>query len=85
MKTAGIKDNDVMYKTNYPRGCAFKCLQLRTNLKSEPSVYRVELIDRNKEKILMGGHQLLADAIALYNELGTLSASEVDAAFASMC
>ncbi|MCW8354074.1 hypothetical protein [Citrobacter portucalensis] len=84
MKTAAIKDNDVMYKTNYPRGCLFKCLQLRTNLKAEPSIYRVELINRNNEKILMGGRQLLADALALYNDLGTLSAAEVEAAFASM-
>lgn len=85
MKTSAIKDNDVMYKTNYPRGCLFKCLQLRTNLKAEPSIYRVELIDRNNERILMGGRQLLTDALALYNDLSSLNASEVETAFASMC
>ena len=84
MKTASIRDNDVMYQKNYPRGCVFKQLQLRTNLKAEPSIYRVELIDRSGEKILMGGRQLLSEALALYTDLGTLSASEVEAAFASM-
>ena len=85
MKAAAIKDNDVLYTTYYPRGCLFKCLQLRTNLKAAPSIYRVELIDRNNEKILIGGRQFLADAMALYTDLCTLSASEVEAAFASMC
>lgn len=85
MKTSAIKDNDVMYKTNYQRGCLFKCLQLRINLKAEPSIYRVELIDRNNEKILIGGRQLLTDALALYNDLSSLNASEVETAFASMC
>lgn len=85
MKAMAIKDNDVMYKENYPRGCVFKSLQLRTNLKAAPSIYRVELIDRDSEKILIGGRQFLADAMALYSDLCTLSASEVEAAFASMC
>ncbi|BDN97325.1 TPA: hypothetical protein ACW7QV_003340 [Citrobacter braakii] len=84
MTTAGIKDNEIMYKTNYPRGCLFKQLQLRTNLKAAPAIYRVELIDRSNEKILMGGRQFMADALALYTDLGTLSASEVEAAFSSM-
>ena len=32
----------------------------------------------------MGGRQFMADALALYNDIATLSASEVETAFASM-
>ncbi|MBA8106184.1 MULTISPECIES: hypothetical protein [Citrobacter] len=80
MTVKDIKDNDVMYKTNYPRGCAFKSLQL----KASPSIYRVELISKSGDKVLMGGRQFMADALALYTDIATLSASEVEAAFASM-
>ncbi|BBR58915.1 hypothetical protein [Klebsiella sp. WP4-W18-ESBL-05] len=84
MTVQSIKDNDVMYKTNYPRGCAFKSLQLRTNLKAAPSIYRVELINKSGDKVLMGGRQCLADAMALYNDIATLSAGEIEAAFSNM-
>lgn len=64
MTVKDIKDNDVMYKTNYPRGCAFKSLQL----KASPSIYRVELISKSGDKVLMGGRQFMADALALYTD-----------------
>ncbi|WP_155023907.1 hypothetical protein [Enterobacter hormaechei] len=84
MTVKDIKDNDVMYKTNYPRGCVFKSLRLRTNLKASPFIYRVELISKSGDKVLMGGRQFMADALALYTDIATLSASEVETAFASM-
>ncbi|HED1541888.1 TPA: hypothetical protein R4S87_001870 [Kluyvera cryocrescens] len=84
MIVQSIKDNDVMYKTNYPRGCVFKSLQLRTSLKAAPSIYRVELINKSGEKVLMGGRQFLTDAMALYNDIATLSAGEIEVAFSNM-
>lgn len=84
MTTAAIKDNEVMYKKNYPRGCVFKTLQLRTNLKAAPDIYRVEIISQNGDKLLMGGRDSTQQAIALYDDLATLSPSEVEAAFSSM-
>lgn len=54
MSMPAIKDNDVMYQKKYPRHCLFKLLQLRTNLKAKPDIYRVEMISREGEKILMG-------------------------------
>ncbi|HBA1405352.1 hypothetical protein OGX80_21930 [Citrobacter sp. CK194] len=84
MSNSAIKDNDVMYQKKYPRGCLFKSLQLRTNLKAKPDIYRVEMISRGGEKILMGGRKTTQEAITLYRDIATLSASEVEAAFSSM-
>ncbi|EIS2172658.1 hypothetical protein NY957_000136 [Salmonella enterica] len=84
MSKSAIKDNDVMYQKKYPRECLFKLLQLRTNLKSKPDIYRVEMISREGENILMGGRKTTQEAIALYQDIATLSAEEVETAFSSM-
>lgn len=55
MEKTAIKDNDIMYQKKYPRDCLFKLLQLRTNLKAKPDIYRIEMINRSGDKILMGG------------------------------
>ncbi|ECG5060029.1 hypothetical protein KS836_003574 [Salmonella enterica] len=84
MSKSAIKDNDVMYQKKYPRECLFKLLQLRTNLKAKPGIYRVEMISREGENILMGGRKTTQEAIALYQDIATLSAAEVETAFSSM-
>ncbi|EHN5986334.1 hypothetical protein KJE86_001546 [Salmonella enterica] len=84
MSKSAIKDNDVMYQKKYPRDCLFKLLQLRTNLKAKPDIYRVELISRKGENILMGGRKTTQEAIALYQNIAMLSAAEVETAFSSM-
>ncbi|EAY2065230.1 hypothetical protein R515_13405 [Salmonella enterica subsp. arizonae serovar 41:z4,z23:-] len=84
MSKSAIKDNDVMYQKKYPRDCLFKLLQLRTNLKAKPDIYRVEMINRKGENILMGGRKTTQEAIALYQDIATLSATEVEMAFSSM-
>ncbi|EDX7205832.1 hypothetical protein C6451_001372 [Salmonella enterica] len=84
MSKSAIKDNDVMYQKKYPRDCLFKLLQLRTNLKAKPDIYRVELISRKGENILMGGRKTTQEAIALYQDIVMLSAAEVETAFSSM-
>ncbi|EBI7661248.1 hypothetical protein JQ912_000460 [Salmonella enterica] len=84
MSKSAIKDNDVMYQKKYPRDCLFKLLQLRTNLKAKPDIYRVEMISRKGENILMGGRKTTQEAIALYQDIAMLSATEVETAFSSM-
>ncbi|MDU4916638.1 MAG: hypothetical protein E6X27_07420 [Klebsiella pneumoniae] len=84
MEKSAIKDNDIMYQKKYPRDCLFKSLQLRTNLKAKPDIYRIEMINRSGDKILMGGRQTTQEAISLYQDIATLSPSEVEAAFSSM-
>ncbi|EGA5070252.1 hypothetical protein H5X88_004302 [Salmonella enterica] len=84
MSKSAIKNNDVMYQKKYPRECLFKLLQLRTNLKAKPDIYRVEMISREGENILMGGRKTTQEAIALYQDIATLSAEEVETAFSSM-
>ncbi|MCX9972602.1 MULTISPECIES: hypothetical protein [Klebsiella] len=84
MVNSAIKDNDVMYQKKYPKGCHFKLLQLRTNLKAKPDIYRVEMISRSGDKILMGGRETTQEAISLYQDIATLSPSEVETAFSSM-
>ncbi|EEA4443293.1 hypothetical protein DIR50_02240 [Salmonella enterica subsp. enterica serovar Sandiego] len=84
MPKLAIKDNDVMYKKKYPRGCLFKSLQLCTNLKAMPDIYRVEIISREGKKILMGGRKTTREAMVLYQDIATLSAAEVETAFSSM-
>ncbi|EMX8382007.1 hypothetical protein ACK1O2_001331 [Salmonella enterica] len=84
MSKSAIKDNDVMYQKKYPRDCLFKLLQLRTNLKEKPDIYRVEMISRKGENILMGGRKTTQEAIALYQDIAMLSAAEVETAFSSM-
>ncbi|MDM7049529.1 hypothetical protein, partial [Klebsiella michiganensis] len=66
MEKSAIKDNDIMYQKKYPRDCLFKLLQLRTNLKAKPDIYRIEMINRSGDKILMGGRQTTQEAISLY-------------------
>ncbi|MFC2783685.1 hypothetical protein ACHHZC_21855 [Citrobacter freundii complex sp. 2024EL-00228] len=84
MSKSAIKDNDVMYQKKYPRNCLFKLLQLRTNLKAEPDIYRIEMVSRDGDKILMGGRKTTQEALALYHDIATLSATEVETAFSSM-
>lgn len=84
MSKSAIKDNDVMYQKKYPRECLFKLLQLRTNLKAKLDIYRVEMISREGENILMGSRKTTQEAIALYQDIATLSAAEVETAFSSM-
>jgi hypothetical protein len=42
------------------------------------------MINRSGDKILMGGRQTTQEAISLYQDIATLSPSEVEAAFSSM-
>lgn len=84
MSNSAIKDNDIIYQKKYPRNCMFKLLQLRTNLKAAPDIYRIEMVSRDGEKILMGGRKTTQEAIALYHDIATLNAAEVETAFSRM-
>lgn len=84
MSISVIKNNDVIYLKKYPRGCAFKLLRLRTNTRHPDSIYRVEILNKAGESIVLGANPLLKDADRLYQDIATLSPSEVEAAFSSM-